>query len=96
MIEELKRIENRSYVIGREGHIYIDDPTVSKQHAEIQVINGEIYLRDLDSTNGTFLVKNQRLLAFKEGYVQVSQTVVLGNRHYTIQQLLEIAGAFAA
>ena len=96
MNEELKRIENRSYVIGREGHIYINDPTVSKQHAEIQVINGEIYLRDLDSTNGTFLVKNQRLLPFKEGYVQIRQVVVLGNRHYTIQQLLEIAGAFAA
>lgn len=96
MNEELKRIENRSYVIGREGHIYINDPTVSKQHAEIQVISGEIYLRDLGSTNGTFLVKNQRLLPFKEGYVQIQQTVVLGNRHYTIQQLLEIAGAFAA
>jgi pSer/pThr/pTyr-binding forkhead associated (FHA) protein len=96
MIEELKRIESRTYVIGREGHIYINDPTVSKQHAEIQVINGEIYLRDLGSTNGTYLVKNQRLLPFKEGYVQISQPVVLGNRHYTIQQLLEIAGAFAA
>jgi len=96
MNEELKRIENRSYVIGREGHIYINDPTVSKQHAEIQIIGGEIYLRDLDSTNGTFLVKNQRLLPFKEGYVQINQIVVLGNRHYTIQQLLEIAGAFAA
>lgn len=96
MNEELKRIESRTYVIGREGHIYINDPTVSKQHAEIQVINGEIYLRDLGSTNGTYLVKNQRLVAFKEGYVQIHQAVVLGNRHYTIQQLLEIAGAFAA
>ena len=96
MNEELKRIESRTYVIGREGHIYINDPTVSKQHAEIQVINGEIYLRDLNSTNGTFLVKNQRLVSFKEGYVQINQAVVLGNKHYTIQQLLEIAGAFAA
>lgn len=96
MNEQLKRIESRTYVIGREGHIYINDPTVSKQHAEIQVINGEIYLRDLGSTNGTFLVKNQRLVAFKEGYVQINQVVVLGNRHYTIRQLLEIAGAFAA
>ena len=96
MNEELKRIESRTYVIGKEGHIYINDPTVSKQHAEIQVINGEIYLRDLNSTNGTFLVKNQRLVLFREGYVQINQAVVLGNKHYTIQQLLEIAGAFAA
>ncbi len=96
MNEELKRIESRTYVIGREGHIYINDPTVSKQHAEIQIADGEIYLRDLESTNGTFLVKNQRLVPFKEGYVQLNQSLVLGNRHYTVQQLLEIAGAFAA
>ncbi len=89
-------MESKTYIIGREGHIYINDPTVSKQHAEIQVINGEVYLRDLDSTNGTFLIKNNRLVPFHEGYVQVNQPIVLGNRQYTVQSLLEIAGAFAA
>lgn len=94
--EEVKRLESKTYIIGREGHIYINDPTVSKQHAEIQVINGEVYLRDLNSTNGTFLIKNNRLVPFHEGYVQLHQPIVLGNRQYTIQNLLEIAGAFAA
>lgn len=89
-------MESRTYIIGREGHIYVNDPTVSKQHAEIQVMNGEVYLRDLNSTNGTYLIKNQRLVPFREGYVQLHQPIVLGNRHYTIQELLEIAGAFAA
>ena len=89
-------MESRTYVIGREGHIYINDPTVSKQHAEIQLINGEVYLRDLDSTNGTYLIKNNRLVPFNEGYVQFHQPIVLGNRQYTIKSLLEIAGAFAA
>ncbi len=94
--EEVKRLESKTYIIGREGHIYINDPTVSKQHAEIQVINGEVYLRDLNSTNGTFLIKNNRLVPFHEGYVQLHQPIVLGNRQYTVQNLLEIAGAFAA
>ena len=89
-------LDGRTYIIGREGHIYINDPTVSKQHAEIQVVNGEVYLRDLGSTNGTFLIKNNRLVPFHEGYVQIHQPIVLGNRQYTIQGLLEIAGAFAA
>ena len=89
-------MESRTYIIGREGHIYINDPAVSKQHAEIQVINGEIFLRDLGSTNGTYLVKNQRLVPIKEGYVQINQLIVLGNNQYTIRALLEIAGAFAA
>jgi len=94
--EELQHVDSRTYVIGREGHIYINDPTVSKQHAEIQVVNGEVYLRDLGSTNGTFLIKNNRLVPFNEGYVQLRQPIVIGNRQYTIHSLLEIAGAFAA
>jgi pSer/pThr/pTyr-binding forkhead associated (FHA) protein len=94
--EDVKRLESRTYIIGREGHIYINDPTVSKQHAELQIVNGEVYLRDLESTNGTFLIKNNRLVPFHEGYVQLHQPIVLGNRQYTVRSLLEIAGAFSA
>jgi len=93
---ELKKIESRTYIIGREGHIYLNDPAASKRHAEIRIMNDEIYLRDLDSTNGIYLVENQKLIRFMEGYVQLNQTIVLGNRQYTINDLLEIAGAFAA
>jgi len=93
---ELDNMESRTYIIGREGHIYLDDKTVSKRHAELQIMNGEIYLRDLQSTNGTYLVKNNRLIAFAEGYVQLNQSVVIGNRQYTIRKLLEMAGALAA
>ena len=89
-------MESRTYIIGREGHIFLNDKTVSKQHAELQIMNGEIYLRDLQSTNGTYLVKNNRLVAFAEGYVQLSQPVVIGNKQYTIRKLLEMAGALAA
>lgn len=96
MSDEVRSMESRTYIIGREGHIYINDPTVSKQHAEIQIINGEVYLRDLNSTNGTFLIKNNRLVPFHEGYVQLHQPIVLGNRQYTVRNLLEIAGAFSA
>ncbi len=95
-IKGVEEMESRTYVIGREGHIYISDPTVSKHHAELQVLNGEIYLRDLNSTNGTYLVKNNRLVPFGEGYVRMQQAIVIGNHQYTIEQLLKIAGAFAA
>lgn len=93
---QLEDMESRTYIIGREGHIFLNDKTVSKQHAELQIMNGEIYLRDLQSTNGTYLVKNNRLVAFAEGYVQLSQPVVIGNKQYTIKKLLEMAGALAA
>jgi len=87
---------SRTYIVGREGNIFINDPSVSKTHAEIQINKGEIYLRDLNSTNGTYLVKNQRLVPFIEGYVQINQPIVLGNKQYTIRRLLELAGEFAA
>ena len=89
-------MESRTYIIGREGHIYLDDKSVSKRHAEIQVMQGEIYLRDLNSTNGTYLVKNNRLVAFAEGYVQIHQSIVIGSKQYTVRKLLEMAGDLAA
>jgi len=95
VIKEITQLESRIYIIGREGHIRIDDPAVSKRHAEIEIIDGEVYLRDLDSTNGTFLIKNKRLVAFKEGYVQLHQMLVLGNRQYSVKDLLEMGGAYA-
>jgi hypothetical protein len=43
--------------IGRNpgGGICLDDATVSGQHCEILVQDGEVLVRDLGSTNGTFL-----------------------------------------
>lgn len=87
-------LEGRTYIIGREGHIYIDSPTVSKHHAEIKITGGRIHLRDLNSTNGTYLLKNDRLVYFDSGYVNLLQPIMLGDHEYTIQSLLAIAGDF--
>lgn len=92
---DIESLEGRTYVIGRDGHIYIDSPTISKQHAEIKIINGKIFLRDLDSTNGTFLLRNNKLVFFDKGYVNILQPIVLGGQTHTIQSLLAIAGVFA-
>ena len=91
----IKLMEGRTYIIGREGHIYIDSPKVSKYHAAIKVINGRIVLRDLNSTNGTYLVKNNKLVHFEEGYVNPRQLVAIGDEKRTIQSLLAIACGFA-
>ncbi len=46
-----------TYLIGREGaDIEVDDAKVSRKHAEISLLGpGAYFLRDLASTNGTFL-----------------------------------------
>jgi pSer/pThr/pTyr-binding forkhead associated (FHA) protein len=82
----------RRLVIGRQGDIVLDDPSVSRKHASISVSKNGIYLQDLNSTNGTFLVKNNRLITFPEGYVQFNQRIALGNLHRSIHQLLEHEG----
>ncbi len=95
-IVNLEALEGRVFILGRDGHIYIDSPTASKHHAEIRIIGGKIRLRDLDSTNGTFLLKNRKLVQFTEGFVNPLQPIVIGNKPYVINDLLKIANEFSA
>jgi len=43
--------------IGRrlDNNLVLDDPRVSRSHAELRAINGRYVLFDLDSTGGTFV-----------------------------------------
>lgn len=88
-------MEGRSFIIGREGHIYVNSPLTSKRHAEIKVKDGKIHLRDLNSTNGTFLYKNKKLIQFDAGYVSPLQTIMIGDRWYMVIDLLSTARDFA-
>ena len=89
-------MEGRIFILGREGHIFIDSTTASKHHAEISIIDGEVYLRDLDSTNGTFLVKKNLRVPFEKDYVHLRQPIVIGGKVLVIQDLLATAKDFAA
>lgn len=95
-IVDLEALEGRVLIVGRDGHIYIDSKTASKHHAEIRIIGGKIRLRDLDSTNGTFLLKHRKLVQFTEGFVNPLQPIVIGNKPYVINDLLKIATEFSA
>ena len=94
--------EGRTYIISRkgpifmEGHIYINSPTVSSPHAELKIKNGRVYLRDLGSTNGIYLVDDDSLISFEEGYVNPNQPMMIGKVTCTIQSLIAIAGVYSA
>lgn len=100
--EDFGLIEGHTYIIGREGGVYIEDdiyinsPSVSRRHAAMKIKNGRIYLCDLDSTNGTYLIENDSLVPFKEGYVSPSQPIAIGHVKCTINSLLAIAGIYSA
>lgn len=88
-------LEGQTYIVGREGHIYLGDSSVSRQHAEISFIDGKILLRDLGSTNGIFLKTNNGTERFHEGYVKPQQRILIGKKPCTVQSLLAILGNIA-
>ena len=49
-------ISSTRTVIGRAGSdLVIDDPECSRQHASVEIIGDTMILRDLESTNGTYV-----------------------------------------
>ncbi len=95
-------IDGQTYIIGREGdvyiedHIYLNSSTVSRRHAAMKIKNERIWLRDLNSTNGTYLIENDSLVPFKEGYMSPSQSIAIGEVKCTINRLLAIARVYSA
>jgi len=88
-------MEGKTYIVGREGHIYVNDPSVSRQHAEIKFIDGKIRLRDLNSSNGTYVLKANQRVQVQGGYVKPNQPIAIGLRQCTVQSLLANVGVHA-
>ena len=81
-------MESRTYVIGRRGNIQLFDKTTSARHAELVVIDNQMYLTDLDSTNGTYLMEQGKRRRFKEGYISLDQTLSFGDQVCTVRELV--------
>jgi pSer/pThr/pTyr-binding forkhead associated (FHA) protein len=90
----LDELEGRSFTLGRQGHILITASAASRQHAEIIVRKGKIYLRDMGSKNGIYLKKGGKLVRFKAGSVSLLQRIVICDETYMIRDLLAIASQF--
>ena len=52
-------LTNSEYIIGRnpESSIFIDDKSVSRSHAKVMVVGGDITIQDLGSSNKTTVNK---------------------------------------
>jgi pSer/pThr/pTyr-binding forkhead associated (FHA) protein len=81
-------MEQRKYIIGRKGQIQLHDKTTSAQHAELKTIDNRLYLTDLGSTNGTFLVEDGKRTRFTEGFVELDQTLAFGNQVCSVRELV--------
>jgi len=65
--------------IGRRSnnHLSIDDPRVSRQHAQIRALHGRFEIFDLDSTGGTFI--NQKRI--KQSLLRSGDVISLAGVH---------------
>ncbi|ABN69652.1 FHA domain containing protein [Staphylothermus marinus F1] len=72
-------LEPGEYVLGRypTNDIVIPDPYVSRRHARIFYENGEWYIEDLDSTNGT-IVDNEDIRGKGPKKINNNSEIVVG------------------
>ena len=87
-------LEGRTYIIGREGHIYVKDPAASKQHAELSFSDGKVRIRDLGSTNGIYILKDGQPVKLLDEYVEPHQTIAIGKEKHTVENLIQIVWSF--
>lgn len=69
--------------IGRspENVIIVPDPEVSRRHASISLENGELYIEDLNSTNGTYVYDGKLFQPVKgKQKIQSNSIIKLGNQ----------------
>src|SRR5687767_9719893 len=87
VIKEVQLTKDRT-TLGRRPYndIVIDNLAVSGEHAILQMTGTEVYLEDLNSTNGTYV--NGK--AVKKQLLQNSDTVEIGK--YKIKYINEVAG----
>lgn len=81
-------MKERTYVIGRKGQIQLSDRTTSAEHAQLTVQKDNFYLKDLNSTNGTFLMLNGKKQPFTEGNVNLNQVLAFGNLTCSVRELV--------
>ena len=88
VIKEFQLTKDRT-TLGRRPYndIVIDNLAVSGEHAALQMAGGEIYLEDLNSTNGSYV--NGK--SIKKQLLQNNDTVEVGK--YKIRFVNETAGA---
>ena len=79
----------RSFVVGRDGHILLNDESVSREHAEITFTNSKIRLRDLNSTNGVFLLNGKKTRRIRDEIIDANQKFLLGKKLCTVNRLFE-------
>lgn len=83
--------------IGRDpsNEITINEASISRLHADLIYSNKDIQIRDLDSSNGTFLKKGDSFIKITNELVEKNDVLRFGKskKEYLVGKLLEVQGA---
>jgi hypothetical protein len=73
-------IESDSFVIGRsiKAEVVINDDRLSRQHVQVSIVEGEIFVEDLGSSNGTW-IENKKLNPKTKISYKTGQRLKMGN-----------------
>ncbi|EXJ09116.1 FHA domain-containing protein [Nitrincola nitratireducens] len=78
------------FTVGRaaDNHVVIDAAVVSSHHLQVQQLaNGRWQARDLNSTNGTYLILSDGFKPVKEWLLDPEQVLLLGNYRLPVERL---------
>ncbi|MEC5209865.1 pSer/pThr/pTyr-binding forkhead associated (FHA) protein [Psychrobacter sp. PL15] len=90
---DLSLTVNESLSVGRgsDNDVVLGSKQVSRNHALLSVSNGKLYLKDLNSSNGTF-INEERIESNKSEQVKADDTV--GFASFSFQVIAPMATAF--
>lgn len=81
LMGQIHEITEQPTIVGRssECNLWIEDSTISRKHFRIGIVNGEIEIEDLRSTNGTYVngSRVEKASLFDGDKVQISQDTLL-------------------
>ncbi len=85
---------NDSLSVGRgnDNDVVLGSKEVSRNHAVLSTLNGQLYVKDLDSSNGTF-INDERIEGNKSSLLQVDDTI--GFASFSFQVVVPTADADA-
>lgn len=79
--------------IGRavNNDVVIDNKTVSRHHAELNMSDGKIVINDLSSKSGTYIAVDDGLRRISYHEVRDTDTIFIGNERFVVRELIAAA-----